>query len=273
MEKFSVLMSVYMNDSPECLFLALQSILIEQTLIPAEVVLVKDGPITEELNNVINSFKKDFNNVIKVIELEENQGLGMALNIGMQYCSYELIARMDSDDICDKRRFEKQIKFFNQHPNIDVLGGSIAEFYDNPTDIVAYRKLPSNILGIRNMMKHRNPVNHVSVMFKKTAVQYAGGYKHLAYLEDYYLWVRMLKANCIIENMDDVLVYVRTGREMYKRRGNKQYIRGWYYLQVKMREIKLINRFDIVINMISIIVFIYMPAEIKEFIYKKFLRK
>lgn len=270
--KFSVLISVYKKETPDFLEKSLRSILIKQTLIPSEVVLVKDGPLTKDLEYIINTYKLKFPNILRVFQLNENQGLGRALNFGLDKCRYNLVARMDSDDICDEKRFEKQINYFKNNKNIDAVGGSIAEFYYNHSEICTVRKLPRSMEGIKNMIKRRNPINHVTVMFKKDAVIKSGGYKHLAYLEDYYLWIRMINCKCIIQNIDDVLVYVRTGKEMYKRRGNKEYIGGWYNLQKEMIEYKMINYFDMVINMISIIGFIYTPSFIKEFIYKKFLR-
>lgn len=270
--QFSVLMSVYIKESPDFFEQSLESLLINQTLQPAEVVLVKDGPLTDELDTVIEKFKNQFPDIINVIELKENQGLGRALEIGLANCNYELVARMDSDDISAEYRFEKQIKCFKENNNLDIVGGSIIEFYETLSSPVATRKVPLTLQGITEMMKRRNPMNHVTVMFKKSAVIKAGGYKHLPYLEDYYLWVRMIDSNCLMANIEDTLVYVRTGQGMYKRRGNKEYIRGWYTLQKKMKEMGNINNVDVALNMASIIGFIYMPAGLKEFVYKRMLR-
>jgi glycosyltransferase involved in cell wall biosynthesis len=270
---FSVLMSVYIKESPEFLEQSLESLLINQTLLPTEVVLVKDGPLTDELETVIDKFKKQFPNQINIIGLEENQGLGKALNIGLANCNYELVARMDSDDISEEHRFETQIKYFKENYSLDIVGGNIVEFYDTFSNPVAERKVPLSMQGITKMMKRRNPINHVSVMFKKSAVIEAGGYKHLPYLEDYYLWVRMVESKCLMANIDDTLVYVRTGEGMYKRRGNKEYIRGWYTLQKKMKEMGNVNSLSVAFNMASIICFIYMPVGLKEFAYQKLLRK
>lgn len=270
---FSVLMSVYIKETPEFLEQSLESLLINQTLLPTEVVLVKDGPLTDELEAVLDKFKKQFPNQVNIIGLEENQGLGKALNIGLANCNYELIARMDSDDISAKHRFETQIKYFKENNYLDIVGGNIVEFYDIFSNPVAERKVPRSMQGITQMMKRRNPMNHVSVMFKKNAVIKAGGYRHLPYLEDYYLWVRMVESKCLMANIDDTLVYVRTGEGMYKRRGNKEYIHGWYTLQKKMKELDIVNTTDLVVNMVSIIGFIYMPVGLKELAYKRILRR
>jgi len=266
-------MSVYIKESPEFLFQSLESVMIKQTLKPTEVILVKDGPLTEELESIIGKFKMQFSNRLKVVALNENIGLGKALNIGLENCKYELVARMDSDDICAANRFETQIKCFIENESLDIVGGYITEFYETQFTPIAERRVPLNMNDIIKMMKRRNPMNHVSVMFKKTAVFKAGGYKHLPYLEDYYLWVRMLESKCIMANLDNTLVYVRTGKEMYKRRGNKEYIHGWYTLQRKMKTMGEVNSIDVVFNMASIVGFIYMPVGLKEFAYKKILRK
>ncbi|MGI2294933.1 glycosyltransferase [Paenibacillus sp. GXUN7292] len=270
---FSVLMSVYIKESPKFLEQSLESLLINQTLLPTDIVLVKDGPLTDGLESVIAKYKLQFPDRLNVIGLAENQGLGKALNIGLAYCNCELVARMDSDDISAEHRFETQIKLFEQNKSLDIVGGNIIEFYDTPLSPISERKVPLKMQDIIKMMKRRNPMNHVSVMFKKSAVINAGGYQHLPYLEDYYLWIRMVESNCLMANIDDTLVYVRTGAAMYKRRGNKEYIRGWYTLQKKMKEMGNVNSINVVYNMATIIGFIYMPAGIKELAYKRLLRK
>ncbi|MER2190034.1 MAG: glycosyltransferase [Solibacillus sp.] len=270
---FSVLMSVYIKESPEFLKEALESILINQTLLPSEMVLVKDGPLTSELDSIINDFKGKFPTILKIVGLDNNVGLGKALNIGLQHCTNELVARMDSDDICANDRFESQIEYFKQNYNLDLVGGNIIEFYDTPSNSKLERKVPNEKTDIIKMAKRRNPINHVSVMFRKDSVIQAGGYKHLPYLEDYYLWIRMIEFGSEMANINKNLVYVRTGKAMYKRRGNKEYIKGWHKLQKEMKKMGIISNFDLMINMINIIIFIYMPAGVKEMVYKLFLRR
>lgn len=269
---FSVLMSVYIRENPIYLDEALKSILIDQTIIPNELVIVEDGPLTKELELVIEEYKKKFDSIIKLIKLSENHGLGRDLNIGLNECTYELVARMDSDDICHRLRFEKQLKVFRKNNNVDLVGSNIAEFFESRDNIEFIRKVPSSMDEIQKMSKKRNPVNHVSVMFKKSSVLNAGGYKHMLYLEDYYLWIRMIKNNNILQNIDEELVYVRTGEEMFKRRSNTKYITSWYYLQKKMYEYDMVNWNEFVLNMANIISFILIPPSIKKYIYKYFLR-
>lgn len=270
--KFSVLMAVYEKENPYFLSEAIESTLINQSVIPNEFVIVKDGSLTKQLDDVIGKYKKMFPSVVKVIQLDINKGLGEALRIGLENCSFDIIARMDSDDINHYLRFEKQLKVFKENPEIDLVGANIAEFFDTPDEIKFIRKVPINNFEIEKMAKRRNPINHVSVMFKKSAVINSGSYKHLYFLEDYYLWVRMLAKGYKLLNVNETLVYVRTGEKMFKRRSNPVYIKSWFYLQRKMLEYRLINEFDLVINMFNIITFIHTPYKLKKYLYRWFLR-
>lgn len=270
--KFTVLMSVYEKEKAIYLKECLDSILINQSIIPNELVIVEDGPLTQELNITLDQYEQQYS-FIKRIKLEENKGLGEALRIGFEKCSFEIIARMDSDDISDFYRFEKQLKFLSENKDVDLIGGSIGEFFEEVNDIKFIRQLPKDIELIKKMAIRRNPVNHVTVMFKKSSVMEAGSYQPLAYLEDYYLWIRMLNKGMKIVNMDDVLVYVRTGQEMFKRRSNPVYIKSWWQLQKEMYSYKFINLGQLSINMVTIIAFIYTPEKMKYYIYKYFLRK
>lgn len=271
--KFSVLISVYEKEIPKFFDEALNSTLVNQSVIPNEVVIVKDGPLTDCLDAVIETYRKEFSSIVKVVELETNKGLGEALKIGIQSCSFDIIARMDSDDINDKLRFEKQLSVFTENPEIDLVGTNIAEFFGSKEKIEFIRRVPVLYDEIKKMSKRRNPINHVSVMFKKKAVLGSGSYKHLPYLEDYYLWVRMLAQGYNLRNINETLVYVRTGEGMFKRRSNPQYIKSWLLLQKEMKKYSLISNKDFFINMINIIGFIYMPVFVKKHIYRLLLRE
>lgn len=163
--KFTVLMSVYYKEKPEYLQLALESV-INQTVKPNEIVLVEDGKLTEELQAVITKYQQNYPDIFKTYALQQNQGLGKALNFGMKKCSNELIARMDTDDIAELNRFELQIKEFKQDKELMLCGGQIAEFADNPTEITSYRSVPLKHNAILNFAKKRNPFNHMTVMLK-----------------------------------------------------------------------------------------------------------
>lgn len=275
---FSVAISVYKNDNPEWVNVALESIIIKQTVKPSEVVLVIDGPISEELQSIIEKYDvlcKDTKTIdMKIIRFSENKGLGIALKVAIENCSNELIARMDSDDISVNDRFEKQLQFFEEHSDVDIVGGNIEEFYDNPNNPIAIRVVPTTDKDIKEYMKVRCPFNHVAVMYKKSAVIASGNYEEWFWNEDYYLWVRMELANCKFANINKVLVYVRTGIDMYKRRGGKKYYESERELQKYMYKSGLINFKTYKINcMKRWIVQVLMPNWCREWVYKRFARK
>ena len=270
---FSVVISVYKNDKAENFDLALKSITIEQSVKPQEVVLIVDGPVSEEINQVIQKYEtlqKDFN----VIRLEKNQGLGNALNVATQKCKNELIAHMDSDDISVPMRFEQQIALFEANPHLDIVGGDIAEFIDDEENIVSKRTVPRIDEEIKEYMKHRCAMNHVTVMYKKSAVLKAGNYIEWFCNEDYYLWLRMLRQNCVFGNTGTVLVNVRIGKDMYRRRGGKEYFKSEKGIQQYMLEHKLIDKKTYNINVLKRwIVRVLMPNSVRGFVFRKFARE
>lgn len=270
--KFSVLISVYEKEDHNYFKEALDSILVNQSITPDELVIVKDGPLTQQLDDIIDVYQKKNSSIVKVVQLNVNKGLGEALRIGLEQCSFDIVARMDSDDINHYLRFEKQIEALRENPEVDLVGTNIAEFFDAPDDIKFLRKVPITNCEIRKMAKRRNPINHMSVMFKKSAVIESGSYKQLYFLEDYYLWIRMLAKGFNLLNINETFVYVRTGENMFIRRSNPEYIKSWFELQKKMSEYKLINKLDFIINMLNIVGFIYMPPKFKKYLYKWFLR-
>lgn len=271
---FSVLMSVYKNDSPADLMLALDSIYDAQTLKPDEIVIVFDGPLTTELYTALDTFKRGKEDIVKYYPQEVNRGLGEALRIGSEHCIYDYILRMDSDDISDPKRFKKQMEFVESHPEIDVVGTDIAEFQYNPNEAnKRIRSCPKNHVDIVKMSKKRNPMNHVTVCIRSSALKRCGGYKTLMLLEDYFLWLKMIVAGCRLANINEVLVYVRVGNGFDFKRGSKERIKGWKVLQNFMVDNKLISKHKAFMNMIYINVFVHIPASIKKKIYNYFLRK
>lgn len=270
---FSVLMSVYKNDNPEYLDSALKSIYDKQTLKPSEIIIVLDGPLTDELYRVIDQFLANKQEIVKVIKLEKNVGLGNALREGCKYCTYDYIMRMDSDDISVSNRFEVQIDYLNKHPEIDCLGGYIAEFYNSVDEDKRIREVPMKHGEIVKMSKHRNPMNHVTVCIKKEALYKCNGYEEINLLEDYYLWLKMIVNDCKLENMRQTLVNVRIGNGFNSKRGSKQRVEGWRSIQQYMLDNKLINNRTALINMLYIKAFVLMPDFLRKIMYTCFLRK
>ena len=269
--KFSVLMSVYKKENPIYLKAAIDSV-INQTLMPLDIVVVCDGSLTDELEKVLDFYKSIYPELFNIVGYEKNQGLGFALNYGLQKCKYDLVARMDTDDISVKTRFELQVAFMDTHKNIDVLGGQIVEFYEE--EIIAKREVPLNHTEIIKFIKGRNPFNHMTVMFRKSSVIKAGNYIDLHFLEDYYLWVRMLVYNCKFSNLDEILVYARTGVDMYKRRGGYKYFKSWVTLERYMLKNKLISRLYYYFTLgFRFFLQVVLPDNLRGFIFKKIARK
>lgn len=269
---FSIAISVYKNDDPTYFDRALSSITDLQTIMPDEVVLVVDGPVSDELNSVINKYenKYDFFNIIR---LEKNGGLGNALKIAVENAKYELIARMDSDDVSRPTRFEEQLKYFMLHPEIDIVGGDITEFIGDENNIVGTRAVPKSDYDIREYMKTRCAMNHVSVMYKRMAVQAAGGYQDWFWNEDYYLWIRMWLNNAVFANTGTVLVNVRVGEEMYQRRGGRKYFESEKGLQDYMLSHKMIGIPTYCQNVLKrLIVQRLLPNKLRGWVFRTFAR-
>ena len=239
---FSVLISVYDKEKPEYLKVALASIWNQQTLRPSEIVLVKDGILTPELDEVIDQFQSIA--PLKFCALDQNVGLGRALAKGLRLCSNELVARMDSDDISCNDRFEKQILLMTEHPEIDISGTNIAEFHNQGDKVCSHRRLPSQFSDIRRFAKRRNPLNHMSVLFKKSTVIDAGNYQPFFGYEDYYLWVRMLRNGSIIRNIPEDLVMARVGNNMFARRHGIRFFRQELRLQKELLQMNFINQWE-----------------------------
>lgn len=273
MSKFSVLMSVYKNDNAAFLKTALESIYESQTRKPDEIVVVFDGPLTEELYSVLDAFRIGKEEVVKYYQQETNKGLGEALRIGSEYCTGDYIFRMDSDDISDKYRFEKQCAYIESHPDIDVLGTDIAEFNTSINEKMRVRVCPQYHGDIVKMVKRRSPMNHVTVCIKKEALVKCGGYETLLLLEDYFLWIKMIISGCKLENINETLVFVRIGNGFNGKRGSVLRIKGWKVLQEFMLEHGLITKKEAIINMIYIYGFVYCPNWFRKIVYDKFLRK
>lgn len=271
---FSVLMSVYRNDKPEFVRMAVDSVTKHQTLKPNEIIIVVDGPISTELANLISDYEKSKEYYYKVIWLPENKGLGNALGIGLANASNEIVARMDSDDISVPDRFEKQIDFMNLHSDCDVVGGQITEFITFETNIVGKRLVPCNPAKIRLLLKNRCPLNHMSVMMLRSRVLAVGNYMDWHFNEDYYLWIRMAKAGYKFANLSDTLVNVRVGKEMYARRGGWKYFKSEKGLQDYMYKHKMISLPRYCINVVGrFAIQVIMPNKLRGIVFRTLFRE
>lgn len=271
-DKISVLMAVYKNDNPLHFHQAVKSI-INQTFPASEIVLVVDGPISESIEQVISELQEECS-YLCVYRLEENVGLGAALNYGMTKCTYEIVARMDSDDISVPDRLEKQISYFKNNEKLSIVGSYIDEFVENPMEPVSIRAVPLSNAEIRKKAVIRSPFNHPSVMYKKKDVINAGGYQSLYIYEDYYLWIRMIEQHCICANIPEVLVHMRVGNGMLERRAGKEGFQSNKFLQNYMLKHKMISIWKYVFNIIvRWSVQVGMPSWMQKCVYQSILRK
>ena len=269
--KFSVSMCVYGKDNPEWFKTAIDSV-INQTKVPDEIVLVVDGPVTSELEAVIQHY--DVHAFFKVVRLETNMGHGHARRAGLANCSYNVVAIMDSDDISTLNRFEKQLLEFERDQSLDIVGGNITEFVDVPENIIGLRTVCCNDDEIKRDIKSRCPMNLVTVMFKKASIEKVGGFIDWYCEEDYYLWVRMALNNMKFANIQENLVNVRVGKEMYQRRGGIRYFLSEAKLQGFMLKCKMISLPRYLINIVKrLIVQVLLPNRLRGWVFKKFARE
>lgn len=269
--KFSAIICVYCKDNAKDFDLALKSITVDQICKPDEVVIAADGPLNEKLDGVIQKYESLFNN-IKVIRLEKNMGAGYAANKAIENCSYDYVARMDADDISSPKRFKIQTDYMASH-KVDLVGGNISEFIGKPSNIIDYRNVPEQDKEIKKYMRKRCPINQMTIMFRKAAVERAGGYMEWFYNEDYYLWIRMYLSGAVFANVQEVLVNVRVGSEMYQRRGGWKYFKSERKLQRYMLSKKVINLPVYIYNVtIRFIVQVLLGNRLRGFVFRVFAR-
>ena len=265
-------MSVYKNDKPNDFLLAVRSIY-NQTVQPDDIVLVVDGPIGVELHEIIKRLEGEIP-VLNVVWLLTNQGHAIARQTGLDAAKNELIAIMDSDDISVPNRFENQLVIFEKDPHVTVVGGLISEFIGEPMNVVGSRIVPEHDEEIKNYMKSRCPMNLVTVMMRKSHVQEVGGYIDWYCEEDYYLWVRLALAGYKFYNIQENLVDVRVGKDMYARRGGWKYFKSEAKLQGYMLQHKLIS-FPLYLYNVAIrfAVQVAMPNNLRGWVFRTFARK
>lgn len=258
-------MSTYKNDNPDFLRKALKS-LSAQKLKACEVVLVEDGPLNPSLETVIDQYREALN--IKSVKLAKNMGLGTALAVGLNNCSAPLVARMDTDDIAVSGRFQKQYDFLASNPEVAVLGGHIAEFDQNPYEPVGNRTTKLKHDEIVKAAWLRNPFNHMTVMFRKSAIIKVGNYQNVPSFEDYDLWLRVISAGYKCQNLNEVLVYARIGNGLIKRRS------GWKYIAAEFNAVRGFKKYGVIpnsaliLNLTSRLAIRILPKKVIQAVYK-----
>ena len=266
----SVLMSVYAKDDPEYVRKAVSSIA-DQTFPAEEIVIVKDGPLTEGLEQALAGLPGELRVPVRFVPLPKNSGLGIALRKGLEACTQEIIARMDADDIARPDRLEKEYTWLEEHPDVSAVGGNIAEF-EKEGEILRYKEMPVTYREVYAYGKLRNPLNHMTVMFRKEDVLRAGSYRHFPSLEDYDLWTRMLAAGMKIENLPEVLVDVRLGTNFADRRGGREYFARYRKLRRMQRDLGYTSAAEYLAGLSLTFVMTRMPSGLRGMAYRR-LRK
>lgn len=272
MESYSVLMTVYKKEDPKYFQQAIDS-MVNQTVMTNDFVIVCDGVLTKELNQVIDEFVHMHPALFQIIRLKENIGIGAATNIGLQYCKNDLIAKMDADDVASFRRCELQLKTFDTYPQLAVLGGYLAEFDQNPEEPYAVREVPLRNEDIRKFARRRQPFNNVTVMYRKSAVLKVGGYRPMGRNEDFDLYIRLLQANYFAMNLSEILTNARTDRTAMRRRASWQTLKGCAKSRWNSMKMGYCSILDFLICVGGQFTIWICPLRVQDLIYQKFLRK
>lgn len=266
---FSVLMSVYYKEVPGNLNQSLESVF-SQTIRASQVVLVEDGPVTPELSSIIKDYCAKYPE-LEVVSLSKNRGLGLALAEGIRHCRYEIVARMDTDDIARKDRFEIQLMQFDENPQLDICGSYVTEFEGAPDNIVTKRLVPLTDEECKKYQRRRDAFNHMTVMYKKSAVLSAGNYQHCPLMEDTLLWVNMFKNGAVAMNINDYLVNARIGKDFYERRGGWGYFKKYKEARKRIYETGYISWWDYVYTLVVQMIVALIPNKIRGYVFKKLL--
>lgn len=267
---FSVLISTYRGDDPAALDKALESIY-DQSLQPSEIVIVEDGTVPSELRAIINKWLKNESITTKHVKIEKNCGLGRALSVGLEHCTYDIVARMDSDDLAATDRFEKQIAFLRTNQEVDVVGGYMREI-DRQADRSFIRKVPTEPEQVRSRARFRSPLNHPTVMFRKRPIENVGSYRDLRSMQDYDLWIRLLSNNYTIANIPDVLVETEVEDRLYERRGGIEYGKLEFHLQKEFLQSGFTSYLIFIFNLLTRIPIRLVPNRLRRIIYTLLLR-
>lgn len=269
---YSILMSTYKNDNPQYLKESIESML-NQTVKTNDFVIIKDGPLTDELNAVLDYYQNNYPNIFNIISLDNNVGLGKALCFGIMQCKNELVARMDSDDYSFSERIEKELEYLSENPDVDLVGTQGLEFIEDVNAPIRYHNLPTSYHEIKKYAHSRNPYLHSSIIFKKSKVIASGNYQDAYLCEDYDLWIRMIQNGCVCANLDECLFAVRVNEDYYKRRSGFKYVKSINNLMRRNMKNNFFTKRDYIKNITIRTIVYLMPNNLRSFAYTRFLRK
>jgi glycosyltransferase involved in cell wall biosynthesis len=265
--KFSVLLSVYAQENPEHLESALCSIWDQQTLKPSEIVLVKDGALTSELEEVIERWTIGLGDTLTLVELLENLGLAGALNAGLRACRHELVARMDTDDVSTPERFEKQVAFMDAHKTITASSAQLEEWDETMSQCNGTRRLPLNHDKLAVFAKRRSPLSHPVSIYRKSDILAVGGYPNFRRFQDWALWSLLVRKGYRLSNLPDTLLRMRAGDLLFARRG-RRYFRNEAELLRFQHEIGLVGFWGFRLNYLAKFLLRHSPVFMRKLAYK-----
>lgn len=268
---YSALMTVYAKEDPAFFRVAINC-LSAQSVSPDEIVIVCDGPLTDELESVLADSEAELGSTLRVIRLSTNSGAGVATQAGLVECRNDLVMKLDSDDWCISIRAERQLKEFEEHPNISVCGSYMAEFIDNPSNVRQVRKVPLDHNDILRYARRRNPINNITVMYRKDDVLAAGGYSDLRRCQDYELYARMLSLGYRMRNIPEVLSGARLDEANLSRRASLETTKGFIYIHWLLYRKHFAGFFDFLIPCVAQLVYTALPFRIRDYAYRKFFR-
>lgn len=273
MEKeYTVIMSVYNKVLPEYLVFSINSVL-EQTLLPKKFIIVKDGPLTEEQEKVLNPFFQEYMELFDIIKFDNNQGCGPAYNEALKHCNTKYAMIMDSDDYIVPEKNKKQLNYLLEHQECDMVGSSVSEFLGDISNVISFRKMPCSNNEIHKFAHKRCPMAQPTVMFKVKSVIDAGSYQKSQLTEDYDLYIRMILNKCKFYNFSETLTYMRVNEDFYARRGGLKYLNLILKFKYKWYKKGFFSLKEFIITGGSSLIVALMPNKLRTFVYEKLLRK
>lgn len=269
--EFSLLLPVYRNDDATQFTRAFSSSVQSQSVMPAEVVIVQDGEVPAELADAISTSIATSPVPVELVRIASNRGLANALTVGLSACTHDVVARMDADDVSLSSRFERQLAAMET--GLDLVGTGMLEFAEDTSEVLGKRTPPVGASAIARYARFHDPFHHPTVMYRKAAVERAGGYEDIGLMEDYWLFARMIHTGAVVENIPDALLMYRVGAGAYARRGGAAQFSAEVRLQRALRRIGFTTRLQYVRNITVRGMYRYVPVAIRTRLYRRLIAR